>query len=349
MKKTLYLLVAVLLTVAPVGVIFGTNAPQPHKIERRAAFDIGSGQIKMQVSDVDITANKIVNVLLTDIATVKLRESLVKSLDGRLSSDIQNQTVEAIVQLLEKAAPFHPEARHAVATETLRLAKNGEALAERIKNEAGVPVTIISQEEEGILGFISAVSISGIDPVHAVSWDFGGASFQITMKCDDHYMVYQGKLGKIPFKIALLQIQGRTDQTVSPNPISKPQVTQALQFIKDTLKDVPATLRQKLHRPDTIVLEVGINPLYGMLQNTDFNSLRLQQEIESRVNLDDDAIMMKDSIAQEYKGVSAYVVSNLILALGIMQALDISQVHYAGTQGANAVGVLLSPKYWETY
>lgn len=29
-----------------------------------------------------------------------------------------------------------------------------------------------------------------------------------------------------------------------------------------------------------------------------------------------------------------------------MEALDITQVHYVGTQGANAIGALLSPQYW---
>src|SRR5260221_1616498 len=64
----------------------------PHKIERRAAFDIGSGQIKMQVSDVDLTVNKIVNVLLADTVYVGLREDLVKSLHGPLSPEMQQQT-----------------------------------------------------------------------------------------------------------------------------------------------------------------------------------------------------------------------------------------------------------------
>lgn len=178
--------------------------PAPHKIVRRAAFDIGSGQIKMQISDVDLTTNKIINVLLTDTAYVGLRENLVKSLDGKLSSNIQNKTVEAISELMKKAAPFHPEACHAIATEALRLAKNADALVERIKNETGISVTIVSQEEEGILGFISAVSEADVDPDKVVSWDFGGGSFQITTKCGDHYSVYLGRLGKTPMKNILM-------------------------------------------------------------------------------------------------------------------------------------------------
>lgn len=321
---------------------------QQHKIERRAAFDIGSGQIKMQVSDVDLTANKIVDALFTDIAYVGLRENLVNSLDGRLSSDIQNQTVDAISALIKKAAPFHPEAYHAIATEAFRLAKNGDVLVERIKKETGVPVTIVSQEEEGILGFISAVSEADVDLDRVVSWDFGGGSFQITTKCGDHYSVYQGRLGKIPMKSALLKIQGKDgDQMLSPNPISKSQAMEAIQFVKDTIQDVPIELRQKLNHPDVVVLGIGINPLWGMRQSADFDSSRILKEIDCRLHLDDAAIRAQDAILTDRQDAFTHVVSNLILAYGVMIALEIPQVHYVGLQSANAIGALLSPKYWE--
>jgi exopolyphosphatase/guanosine-5'-triphosphate,3'-diphosphate pyrophosphatase len=249
---------------------------------------------------------------------------------------------------VKKAAPFHPEAYHAIATEPLRLAKNGDVLVERIKKETGVPVTIVSQEEEGILGFISAVSEADVDLDKAISWDFGGGSFQITTKCGDHYSVYQGRLGKTPMKNALLKIQGKeVDPMLSPNPISQSQAMAAIQFVKDSIQDVPIELRQKLNQPDIVVLGVGINPLWGMQQSTHFDSSRVLKELDCRLNLDDAAIRIKDSILTDRKEAFTHVVSNLILAYGVMEALEIPQVHYVGVQGANAIGALLSPKYWE--
>lgn len=358
MKKLLFLLVATAsLSAAPVQEIMpdgcikipaNSSQTQTHIIERRAAFDIGSGQIKMQVSDVDLTVNKIVNVLLTATASVALREDLVKSLDGRLSADIQNKTVDALLELMKKAESFHPTTYHAIATEALRLAKNGAVLADRLTHETGVPVTIVSQEEEGILGFISAVNEADVDLDQAISWDFGGGSFQITAKCGDRYFVYQGRLGKVPLKNALLKIQNKDlDQAFSPNPISKSQVDPTVQFIKDHMKDVPALLREKLKHKDVVVLGIGINPLWGMQQSEEYDRNRVLKEIDCRLNLDDEAIRVKDSISIERKDASAYVVSNLILAYGVMQALDIHHVQYVGKAGANAIGTLLSPKYWE--
>jgi exopolyphosphatase / guanosine-5'-triphosphate,3'-diphosphate pyrophosphatase len=318
------------------------------KLERRAAFDIGSGQIKVQVSDVDLIVGKITNVLFTDTARVPLRENLANSLDGRLSCEVRNQAVEAIKELMKKIAPFHPEACHAIATESLRLAKNSDAFVEQIKKETGLSVTIVSQEEEGILGFISAVSETAIDPDTAISWDFGGGSFQVTAKCGDRYCVYQGRLGKVPLKNAILKIQGKEgDQTLTPNPISKLQADEAVRFIKNNIKNVPRELRQKISHPDAVVLGVGINPLWGMKQSDHFSKTHVLAELENRLNLDDEAIRIKDSISLERKDAAVYIASNLILAYGVMEALEINQVRYVGTQGANAIGVLLSPKYWK--
>jgi exopolyphosphatase/guanosine-5'-triphosphate,3'-diphosphate pyrophosphatase len=314
-----------------------------HRIVRRAAFDIGSGQIKMQVSDVDLKMNRIANTVFTDNVRVALRDDLAKSPDGRLSEEIQNQMIDTISQLIKKTAPFHPEEYHAIATESLRLAKNADIFLARIKKETGLSVTIISQDEEGVLGFISATNEANVDPDKAISWDLGGGSFQITAKCGDQYTVYQGKLGKVPFKIALLKMQGK-EMDRSPNPISKQQLDQALLFIIDTVKEFPFELHKKLKHPDVVVLGIGINPLWGMQENTNYDKNRLLKEIESRLDLDDAAIMCKDSIDA---GSSVYVVNNLILAYGIMDELEISEVHYVGTKGANSVGTLLSPKYWK--
>lgn len=318
------------------------------EIERRVAFDIGSGKIKMQVSDVDTAAGKIVNVLLTANARVLLREDLVKSLDGRFSSEIENKLVHTITDLIKKAEPFHPQESHAVATESFRLAKNGHALVDRIKKETGLSITIISQEEEGILGFISATNQANANPEKVVSWDFGGGSFQITTKCGARYCVYQGKLGQIPFRNALLHIQDKdVNQTLTPNPVSKRDLNQALQFIRENVKDLPVEILQKLSQQDVVVLGIGINPLWVMGNNASYDQQRVIQEIEKRLGLDDNAIITKDCINDAYKDSAAYVVSNLILTYGIMNTLGIQKIEYVGTQGGNTIGALLSSKYWE--
>ncbi len=321
-----------------------TQPLEQHKLVRRAAFDIGSGGVKFQVSDVDLRTNTIAHTLLVRSASVPLKDDLLKSPDGNLSLEIQERMIQVISQLVQEAETFHPEAYHGIATEGMRLAKNGPFLAERIQKETGVPVTIISQEEEGLLAFASALNEIAIDPEKAVVWDFGGASFQITTRQNGIPLVYEGKMGKLPLKTALLTLQGRTsDLTLSPNPISKADLAHALEWIENRLSDFPDALRQKLQQTDVVLLGVGIHPLWAMPDHTYYDSARLWQEITSRLDLDDAALCAKDSVPPKN---AAYLVSNLIFAYGIMEHLQISQVHYVGTEGANAIGALLSPNYW---
>lgn len=74
----------------------------------------------------------------------------------------------------------------------------------------------------------------------------------------------------------------------------------------------------------------------------------ISSELERRLGLDDDVIRVVDSISEDRKESAAYVISNLILAYAIMDSFGIREVQYVGTQGANAMGALLSPKYWKT-
>ena len=297
----------------------------------------------MQISDVDTTANKILNILLNETAKVPLREDLAKSQDGNLSQEAQNQAVTAFKQLVEKAKMCEPEAYHAIATEGMRLAKNGPLLAERIKRETGVEVTILTQQEKGILGFTSAINEAEVDPEKAISWDLGGGSFQITTQCQGQFLVYESRLGKIPFKLALLKIQGKDLSTQSSNPISEEEALEAVCYIQNQIHKVPEKICEKLQDPHVVILGVGIHPLWGMPNSDRFNLQRIYQEMCDRFDLDDMALSKKDGISKE---AAIYEVSNLILTFGIMKTLGIQEVHYVGTQGALATGLLLSPQYW---
>lgn len=317
----------------------------PDYFERRVAFDIGSDQIKMQISDIDLIKNKIINSLFTECMSLQLRENIATSLDGCLNVKMQNKAIEVISVLMTKARQFHPQSHFAVATEALRLAKNSEDIVVRIKNETGLSLKIISKEEEGILGFISALHESDVDPRKAVCWEFGGGSSQITVVQDDQYEVYQVKLGKVPMKHLLLSIQGKDGSKLdSPNPISEEDLEKAVQYIHENIEEISPLLHEKLQNQNCIVLGRGINPLWGMADSAQFDQERVYYELCSRLNLSDKCIELKDEILQEYV---PYRVSNLVFAYGMMKVLNIQNVKYVGSKGENAVGLLISPQYWK--
>ena len=316
----------------------------PH-IQRRAAFDIGSGTIKMLVADIDISTGKILHHLFIDRIPLKLRENL--NSDQKFDANTQTLVIEALQTLKSRAAAFHPQAYSAIATESMRLALNGPELAKRIEEETGIPVFIVSQEEEGIIGFLTAVDAADIDANSALSWDSGAGSFQMTTKQADQFVIYRGRLGIVPMKCAILNIQGKNLDASTPNPISDSQFQEATAFIKNTVGELPQELKKKISNPNTVILGLGVNSLWGMQEKLDYTRTDVLKAISLRLNLNDEAISLLPSFNNR-KTFTPDAVSNLILTQGVMEAFNIHEVRYVGASpSGNAAGILLSPQYWK--
>ena len=310
--------------------------------ERRCAFDIGSGQIKMQISDVE--EGKILNILTSTHVWMPLREDLAHNHNDMFSEEIQLSLIKTIQDLLKKGEVFHPDRAHAIATEPFRIAKNAQEVITRVKKETGLDITVITQEEEGILGFLSAINEAKIDPDHVVVWDFGGGSFQLSTRMGEDYVVYQSKLGRVPFRNAVLDIQGKNlKDTFSPNPIGVQVSCKAIEYVDKCLKDLPETLREKIKKPSTTILGIGINPLWIIRVNC-YSRLRVLSEYLQRIHLTDAEIIQRDSL--ESRNEYPFIPSNLLLAYSIMKNLQIKKVLYVGTPSANAIGLLLTERYW---
>lgn len=293
-----------------------------------AAFDIGSGAIKVQVANVE--NGEIRSVLFTDMVQVPLREDLAKSLDGRLSDEIQNKTVNAIVDLMKKVQLYHPSVCMGFGTAAFREAINGKELAEKIQAKTGLTVRIISQEEEAKLGYLSAAR-ENTDVV----WDLGGGSFQMATNTPSGFSFFNGNIGKVSMKKAILRIQNKNEG--SPNPISKQDATLAHEWIQKELQASSKEFREKIS--STVILAVGINPMWGI--KTEFTQDDVLRAISDLLNCDDSAIRTKYSLSPD-KNSEHYLVSNLILAYGIMQAFGIQSVRYVGNDGGITKGALLS-------
>lgn len=73
----------------------------------------------------------------------------------------------------------------AVATEVFRRAKNGQQYLERVQARTAVEVSLVPQEEEARLGWLTAVaSQPDLAAARVISWDSGSGSFQITARPD---------------------------------------------------------------------------------------------------------------------------------------------------------------------
>lgn len=132
-----------------------------------AIIDIGSNSIRYAEEDCGALPDK------SGIYTTRLGTGLNET--GRLAEPTMKESLKVIAMLSQRAREggFKPRA---YATSAVRDAENGRDFARTVFNECGVPVEILSGEQEAEYAFAGAVGKSG---VYDSMLDIGGASMQI--------------------------------------------------------------------------------------------------------------------------------------------------------------------------
>ncbi|MBA2367469.1 MAG: hypothetical protein H0V82_00410 [Candidatus Protochlamydia sp.] len=312
--------------------------------ELRAALDIGSGATNLKIAKVDPKTNKIISQIFDKSIPVPYQKHLEQSSNNTFDQEVMDQGLQAIKELKQVAEDHHVKKVIGVATAAFRQAANAPQFAEKIERETGVQVRIINQDEEGILAFRGALALTPAEPENTVVWDIGGGSMQLTTLTEaGTYLVEKGKTASIPFKNGIIeQIQHKNLNTVqSPNPMSDQEVQAALQYAGRLALQTDPYVIEKIQSPGTQVLAAGSLFNYGILPLVSDKKVASAAELEQAVK------KMVSKTDAELPGGSLVevAVSNPVLVLGYMQALQIPQVEVVKVN--NADGALTYPPYWE--
>lgn len=311
--------------------------------EVRAAFDIGSGSTKMKVAEVNTCASEVTQVILEEQLKVDYRDALEKNVEGQFSEKVQNEGLTALEVL--KTHAQSKGARHftGIATAAFRQAKNAEVFVKSIRAKLGIPVRVISQNEEAMLGFNAVVVKEKIPSASVVVWDIGGASQQMMgLDKNSQPVIYYGQLASVSFKNHVIaKIQNKDINKVSsPNPLKKSHVKKALSYAESEANDgVPEALQAKLRAGIQVV---GIGGVLGKSiprqvgEAIELSQKNIQATLEKRTGMTDAQI--KDSYA-------ATEVTNLALVAGFMKALGIA--NYRMTEVSLVDGLWLSENLWQ--
>ena len=139
-----------------------------------AAIDIGSNTTRLLVAEpVDGQLKKV----MEQRAYTRIGKAVAE--DGVPPEKI-GEVAEVVATQVRLAREMGAETIRAVATAAIREASNGERVAQEIGDEAGVPIEILSDEEEGRLSFIGATKGLG-HPVEGKIGvvDVGGGSSEV--------------------------------------------------------------------------------------------------------------------------------------------------------------------------
>ena len=142
-----------------------------------AAIDIGSNTTRVLVAEpVDGQLKKV----MEQRAYTRINKAIGD--DGAIVPEKIEEVGEVVATQVRLARELGAETIRAVATAAVREADNGEAVAARIAKASGVPVEILSEEEEGRLSFIGATKTLGhpVDGKVGVV-DVGGGSTEVIL------------------------------------------------------------------------------------------------------------------------------------------------------------------------
>jgi len=148
--------------------------------ERYAAIDVGSNSIRCLIAERGEDGH------LHVIDDLKDQPRLARGLaaTGRLSDDAVQRAVEAIGRMSQAAERRGVSKIALVATSAVRDAANGQAFADRVKQEIGIPLEIIDGETEARLAFLSVREHFGSVRGRSIIADIGGGSLELVLAID---------------------------------------------------------------------------------------------------------------------------------------------------------------------
>ena len=179
-----------------------------------AAIDVGSNSIKLVV--VDAAASNSFAVLSREKETIRLGHQTLR--EGSLSASAIERAADCIGRFRSIAEARGAERVFAVATASVREARNSATFVREIKRRAGVSVEILSAVEEARLIGLAAAQGCALAGSSILNIDIGGGSTEISLMRDGAPAnLFSVKLGAV----------GLTEQFLATDP-PKPKELKAL-------------------------------------------------------------------------------------------------------------------------
>ncbi len=289
-----------------------------------ATCDLGSGTFRLLIAEME---NGEIQVKYTNRIDTKLGIDLGTSSDQTLSEAVQQAALEALQTFKREAEERGATQIKGVATAVFRLARNGVEVLTRLKNETEIDLEIISQEEEGILGFHTAKALfPNISEENLVFWDMGGASFQIVVKHEGAYQVYEGPLGRSQvIKLFIEEIRKETFTKESTlNSITETECNQLVELLKEKISP-PEWLTSKTSQRESVVVASS--------------SSTTGEVVYSKKYFRDWISKIAENKAPE----------TVLLRCAIMEKCNIEKVVLKENPAANALGLLFRAKLAESF
>ncbi|NMF85174.1 Ppx/GppA phosphatase family protein [Nodosilinea sp. P-1105] len=209
-----------------------------------AAIDVGTNSIHMVVAKIqpELPAFTMID---REKETVRLG-NFNEDTKG-LTEDAMARAIEALKRCCSIAASYQAEDVIAVATSAVREASNGQDFIDRVYNDVGLAINLISGNEEArriYLGVLSGVEFNG--QPHAII-DIGGGSTELILGTGElHRSLSSTKVGAVRL----------TAQFIHHDPITDIEFASLRAYVRGMLEPPTEQLRRQL-QPDESMRLIG--------------------------------------------------------------------------------------------
>lgn len=150
--------------------------PLPHHRQAYAAIDLGTNNCRLLIAR---PSDEHFVVIDAFSRVVRLGEGLAQT--GRLSDEAMDRALGALHVCADKLRKRNVHLARSVATEACRRASNGQAFIDRVRNETGIHLNIITAQEEARLAVLGCHILLEQGNGPAMIFDIGGGSTEMVL------------------------------------------------------------------------------------------------------------------------------------------------------------------------
>jgi exopolyphosphatase / guanosine-5'-triphosphate,3'-diphosphate pyrophosphatase len=162
---------------------------------RLASIDLGTNTVRLLVVEVDAAVGW--RIVEHDQEVTRLGEGLTAT--GRLAEVPMSRTGAVVAGYVARARQAGAPAPRIIATSAVREATNGAAYAATLEQKTGVPVRVVSGEDEARLTVLGIVRGLGLQRGSFLAFDIGGGSTEYVLARDAHVQAAVSlRLGVVP-------------------------------------------------------------------------------------------------------------------------------------------------------
>jgi len=299
-------------------------------------MDIGTNSVKLLVADVE--DQQIKKVLLDYPVITRLGEGIDKN--HEILPEAMDRTLRVISDFQNRAKQLGVEDIIAISTSAMREAKNRDVFVQKVMDQTGVNLQVITGDEEAEIAFMGVCSDSELQSKNAIIVDVGGGSTEFVI----------GQDGRIENKFSVnIGCVRLTEEFIHSDPVNPSDLQSIIQHVISALY----THLSKISTGDRDLIGIGgtITTIAAIHQNmegyalSDIHKYVLQKDQVFRI-----LTYLRRMTLEERRNVSGLspqradiIIAGIAIFSTIMEILRIQEI-VVSTRGLRYGAILLRAK-----